>query len=82
MIRWEFARAKDVDLELWDAKKIEQETSEILHDDELALTIGYDEVFVLVGTRRELGILAAQIGLAVQSEPETIEREEDEDAQT
>lgn len=65
-VRWEFARAKDVDVELWDAKAIEEETAKILRPGEVALTLGYDEVFVLVGTPREILVLLANAAIAVE----------------
>lgn len=64
-VRWEFARAKDVSVQLWDAQAIEEETAEILRPGEVGLTLGYDEVFVLVGTPDELLALLVKAAVAV-----------------
>lgn len=77
-VRWEFAYAKSASLELMDAKAVREEADEQLKPDQLTLTIGYDEVFGLVGTREELREFARRVSEAVETEPATVEDDEDE----
>jgi hypothetical protein len=63
-VRWEFANATSSRFALMGPDEVFEESGGTrIRDNELALAVNYDEVFVLVGTREQLLQLAERIKL-------------------
>lgn len=76
-VRWEFASAGELSLELWTAALTNEETEEELPDGTLTLVLGYDECFAIAGTREELVKLSQRIAEVVAGEAEDVEEDDE-----